>query len=162
MDEIFKPIDGFPDYEVSNLGNVRSHKYLKPRMLKPRPTSKGNYLGVTLRTPQKTSFSVSVHTLVLNAFVGPRPKGCVCLHKNNDGHDNRLCNLSWGTQAENLQQATREGRHIMPTRKLTKEQVEFIRQSDLSCKKLGLMFGINHETIHRVKTHKTYNHFRDD
>ncbi len=44
-----------------------------------------------------------VHTLVLEAFVGRRPKGhVVCHFPDPDPHNNRLENLQWGTHAENL------------------------------------------------------------
>ena len=36
-----------------------------------------------------------ISTVVLEAFVGPCPKGYVAKHRNGDNTDNRLCNLEW-------------------------------------------------------------------
>ena len=40
--------------------------------------------------------------LVCEAFHGPRPKGYVCIHIDEDAANNRPDNLRWGTQKENL------------------------------------------------------------
>lgn len=50
-----------------------------------------------------------VHQLVLEAFVGPRPKAkqgslIDVLHINGDPTDNRLENLKYGTRGENIKQ----------------------------------------------------------
>lgn len=42
-----------------------------------------------------------VHRLVLEAFVGPCPGGCVGCHGNGDTTDNRLVNLRWDTPGAN-------------------------------------------------------------
>jgi len=50
-----------------------------------------------------------VHILVLEAFVGPTPKGKECLHANDVPWDNRWDNLRWGTRSENLIEAYANG-----------------------------------------------------
>ena len=42
-----------------------------------------------------------LHRLVLEAFVGPCPKGMESRHLNDVGTDNRFVNLSWGTHVQN-------------------------------------------------------------
>lgn len=54
---------------------------------------------------------VRVHTLVLEAFVGPRPPGLVALHGNDIGTDNRVGNLRWGTPSENQYDRVENGHH---------------------------------------------------
>lgn len=44
----------------------------------------------------------SVHRLVAEAFLGPRPPKCEVLHLNHDPADNRASNLKWGTRGENI------------------------------------------------------------
>jgi hypothetical protein len=58
------------------------------------------YLLVNLRKDRRER-SMKVHTLMLLTFVGPRPDGMECRHRNGDRTDNRLANLSWGTPREN-------------------------------------------------------------
>lgn len=73
-----------------------------------------------------------VHSIVLENFVGPRPKGMQALHKNGNPTDNRLENLRWGTPKENAEDTMRHGRTCRgeknPIAKLTKLQVLEIRQ----------------------------------
>jgi len=94
-------------YEVSSLGRVRSRDHMKwsgnagftdvkGRVLKNSRSGNG-YLMVSLGYGQK----IAVHILVLEAFVGPRPLGKFCLHRNDDKDDNRLDNLYYGTRSEN-------------------------------------------------------------
>ena len=50
----------------------------------------------------RTYNSLRVHRAVLEAWVGPRPKGYECDHINGNPSDNRLCNLEWVTHEENI------------------------------------------------------------
>ena len=50
-----------------------------------------------------------IHTLMLEAFVGPKPKGCMCCHSNGQKDDNRLHNLRWGTASDNAKDAVQHG-----------------------------------------------------
>ena len=77
-----KQIEDFPDYYITDTGNVFSHrnKLGRFRKLIPAHISSG-YLSVTLckEGKQKMSF---VHRLVANAFIpNPENKSCVN-HKN--------------------------------------------------------------------------------
>lgn len=113
---------GFEEsYEVSDSGQVRS----LTRLVQYSNGKKRTHLGRVLKTSSKTaryplvtlykngiSTSRTVHSLVLEAFRGDRPEGFVALHLNNDPTDNRLENLQWGTQAENIQQSVRDGTHV--------------------------------------------------
>lgn len=93
-------------YEVSNFGRVRSvaradargHR-LDGQMLTLRPHPRG-YLQTTL-TREGHCRTTKVHHLVLEAFVGPRPAGAECRHRNGKRDDNRAANLLWGTSKEN-------------------------------------------------------------
>lgn len=113
--EIWKAILGFKHYEVSNLGNVRSldcdflrsngRTYRrKGKVLNQSEWSDG-YLVVQLYENKKR-YIKKVHQLVINAFYGETPDGKVIDHINNNKHDNRLKNLQFITNAENLSKDT--------------------------------------------------------
>ena len=52
-----------------------------------------------------------VSGLVLEAFVGPRPKGYDACHADDNPLDDRLVNLRWDTHSENMMDVIRQGRH---------------------------------------------------
>jgi hypothetical protein len=102
--EEWKVIEGFEDYEVSNLGKVKSLKFNKERILKPIKSGKYNntYLQVGLSKNNKTYFK-KIHKLVAKYFLGHKPCGhkLVVHHKNDNSLDNRVENLEIVTQREN-------------------------------------------------------------
>lgn len=107
MDEQWRRIDGFPDYEVSDRGRVRSHRRGAARVLAARPKSAAPtrrtnlpYLTVALYGDAGRR-DRDVAPLVLEAFVGARPEGMEVRHLNSNPQDNRLSNLAWGTKQEN-------------------------------------------------------------
>jgi hypothetical protein len=54
---------------------------------------------------------VTVHKLVLGAFVGPRPVDQECCHGDGDYTNNRLENLRWDTDEANIRDQVRHGTH---------------------------------------------------
>jgi hypothetical protein len=113
--EIWKDCVGYEGlYQVSNLGRVRGlDRYVKRErynkisevsrkggIMKPSICNGGMMLhfwkdGIS-------SKPVKVHNLVLEAFVGERPKGYQACHFPDRSHENnRLDNLRWDTSANN-------------------------------------------------------------
>lgn len=70
----------------------------------------GGYLSVCLWKASKGHMR-RVHQLVLETFVGPRPKGMECRHLDGNKHNNHLKNLKWGTRSENQHDAVKHGTH---------------------------------------------------
>jgi hypothetical protein len=102
-------------YEASDRGRIRSTPY---EGRGPYPAGKvlaqheqnGTHYVVRLKINGRYVTS-QVQTLVLEAFVGQRPKGMAACHLNDHGFDNRLSNLKWDTQsAIVLQSFTTGGR----------------------------------------------------
>lgn len=93
--EKWKPVTINTRYEISNLGRVRS-----PRGFISTRANKDGHVIVTLHNNgnRKTCY---VHTLVLEAFVEPRPAGLQARHLDGVPSHNCVDNLKWGTQAEN-------------------------------------------------------------
>ena len=104
--EEWRPVQANTDYQVSSHGRVRNKKGL---ILKPILTKPG-YYNVGLWRHSKSQV-VRVHKIVAEAFLGPRPEGLVVMHLDNDPANNRLSNLRYGTQSENIQQSVRDGNH---------------------------------------------------
>lgn len=102
--EIWKPIPGYPDYEVSDWGRVRSYKGLgRPRILKPFINKEG-YTIFSLSSPGQPK-SIGLHRLLMMAFVGPCPEGQEVCHNDGNPANNRLDNLRYDTHAENKRDA---------------------------------------------------------
>ena len=68
--EIWKSIQNYPDYEVSNLGRVRSYKrsLFEPHIL-ARKLCKTGYYAVGLSKPGSKTNWANIHRLVAFAFV---------------------------------------------------------------------------------------------
>lgn len=109
--ELWKPIDGFPLYEVSTLGKVRS---IKTGKLLSSRSSTLHYSAVTLRLDGKPKHRW-VHTLVGRNFLGDYEDGLFILHKDEtlpNPEINYLDNLFVGTKLDNNRDAIRKGRSI--------------------------------------------------
>lgn len=119
--EQWRPVVGYEGrYEVSDHGRVRGldrrvrtkgggMMTVKGRVLAPAPNGNG-HPAVSLHR-EGVSKTWKVHTLVLEAFVGPRPEGMGCRHLDSNPENNHLSNLCWGTQTENMKDMTDAGRH---------------------------------------------------
>lgn len=98
QDEIWKPIPGTRGYEASSEGRVRNRH---GRVLKQCDNGIGyQIVGVTFIG--HLNRSVTVHSMVALAFLGPRPDGYDIAHADHDKTNNRPENLRYATRQENL------------------------------------------------------------
>lgn len=109
--EEWRTIPGWPGYEVSNLGNLRS---LKPGKQGPKVArlDRRGYWRVSLSVAGVTK-NRRVHQLVALAFLGPRPDGCEVRHLDGNRTNNNAENLAYGTSAENRADTLAHGTHNM-------------------------------------------------
>jgi len=107
--EIWKKIKDYPDYEVSNLGNVKSLKFNKERILKALNDGRG-YLTVSLLKNGKGK-KKKIHQLVAMAFLNhiPNYNNIVVDHINNIPTDNRLENIQLISCRENSSKDRKNG-----------------------------------------------------
>lgn len=161
-DERWQGITGHPDYEVSDLGRVRSWRKggrvggmrETPRILKVG--TRNGYFYVWLSRNGKQIIK-SVHRLVLVAFKGEPPVGMVCCHFNGDPHDNRLSNLRWDTRIANAADDLHNGvRRGAPPSKLTENQVLEIRASRESGVMLAQYYGVTQGQVSHIRTRRAW------
>ena len=151
--EEWKPIVGFDEYEVSNLGNIRrTIRY----SVKPYPNRKG-YLSLKLSQDGKLK-TTKMHTLVALAFLGDRPPGMQINHKDGDKKNNSLLNLEYISGSDNIKHAIALGLYrpnyqLRGTPKLTREQVLEIRQKfgTATLREIGKQYGVSREAIIAIK-----------
>lgn len=160
--ENWKPVRGFENlYLVSDRGRVRSlHTYGRPArggILAQQSNGKG-YRRVRL-TGNGRGFSIVVHRLVLDAFVGPQPTPKhEANHKNGRKADNRVENLEWVTPVENNAHSVVNGfwhPHVGEAHgmhKLTEVQVREIiaMKGQHGTTTVGRIYGVTGATIAHI------------
>ena len=119
--ERWKPVKGHEGiYEASSHGRIRSVDrtvtYSDGRVCR----RKGKVLSVRL---DKYGYQIvglcnqgkcqtrTVHSLVAEAFIGPRPEGMEVCHNDGDRTNNHLDNLRYGTSSDNNLDQLRHGTH---------------------------------------------------
>lgn len=175
MTEMWKPVQGYEGlYEVSNEGRVRSlarqvtsrnrwgpvTMRLSEKMLKPQITVYGYYKVLLSKSGRLTNKLVS--TLVAEAFLGARPNGLLVLHNDGNAKNNRVENLRYGTQAENMQDSVRHGTRphgrAHKCAKLSEAQVLEIRASEETNVALASRFGVVPSTVRLARIGRTWRH----
>ena len=163
-----KTILGFPGYAVSKDGRVWSntrksfHKghVLKGRWLKPYIDSYG-YFQVSLQKKGRRICRL-ISRLVLETFVGLRPKGTQCRHLDGNNQNNHLENLCWGTPKENAQDSIRHGTNGV---KLNEEQVRIIfhayHDGHYTQREIAKAFGVTPSHVSLIARKKTWSHLWD-
>jgi hypothetical protein len=113
INEVWKIVVGFPEYEVSNFGRIkrvsaatgtRIGKFVNPWV------TKNKYLMVGLSQKSKVSYKL-VHRLVAEAFVGG-VKGMDVCHNDGVRHNNKLSNLRVDTRKGNMSDVYKHDTHI--------------------------------------------------
>jgi hypothetical protein len=158
----WKPVVGWSRYEVSDSGELRN--VTGGRRVGQWLSDQG-YALARLSGPRRM---VRVHRLVAEAFIPNPLKAQTVNHRNNDRSDNRVENLEWCSQQENLAHAARQGRmrhdywlgKRSPSAKLTDAQVFEIRQlygvGNTSWADLSRRFGVCKRTIGRCLNREAY------
>ena len=96
MEEIWKPVNEFPNYHISSFGNIINVITNKPL----KPSLKGGYLSVSL-VNYTNRISFKIHRLVALTFIeNPENKSDVN-HKDKNKLNNNVLNLEWMTRKEN-------------------------------------------------------------
>lgn len=107
MEEVWKTIVGFPMYQVSNLGRIKSlgnDRQRKEKILKFGKSTNG-YLQVNVGQKSK-----NVHRIVALHFIENPNNFRTIDHIDSDKSNNRVDNLEWVTHRENSQRYWRKNK----------------------------------------------------
>lgn len=149
----WRPVVGFPSYEVSDAGQVR-HVFTGS-ILGAHRTS-GDYLQVGLMTSTGRNRSQRLHRVVAIAFI-PNPEGKAEVnHKDCDRRNNAAANLEWTTKRENIDHAIISGRYdptvICPWQKITEADDAIIRADTTTPSSvLAAKYGVTAGHISRIR-----------
>jgi hypothetical protein len=158
--ERWLPVIGFEEiYEVSDHGNVRSIKTGKIKAYTLNKQDNRPFMGLWKHNKIKI---FKPHTLVLTAFVGPRPVGLECCHNDGNPWNNCLENLRWDTPKSNQRDRAKHGTSNRGERcvsaKLTEAQVAAIRADARLQREIAADYGVRESAISRIKTGKRWAH----
>lgn len=173
-----KDIQDFPGYRIDTNGDVWS---CWKRNYKKGVTGSSSFLShqwskrkpfinmgreVTSLYKNKKQYHKFNHRLVLEAFIGKCPNSMEACHNNGNASDNRLENLRWDTPKNNHADKLRHGTHNRGEQnkqaKLTVEDVRLIKDlrkdSNLSQKRIGKIFGVCQSAISSILIGKNWNY----
>ena len=129
-----RPINDFTNYFIDINGNIWSTKGKTMKKLSVF-FDKHGYPQVNFYQNGKR-YMRKVHHLVLETFIGKKPKGKECCHLDDNPKNNNLSNLRWDTHKNNIKDAiNNEGM----SQKLTKQNIINIKnmlKMELNKKKL--------------------------
>jgi hypothetical protein len=158
---IWKEIINYPNYKISNNGEIKSICYNKEKLLKTQDMN--GYLRVGLSKNGKVNLFL-IHRLVAIAFLENTENHNFINHKNGIKSDNKVENLEWCNSSENLNHALTNNLRVMPkginhhNSKLTEEQVLEIRKSNLSQTELALKYNVKQPLISSIINKRKWKH----
>lgn len=123
----------------------------------PGVNSRGYRQALLCPTMGKKRRIVKVANLVLEAFRGPRPRGLIVCHHNDQPTDDRLENLRWDTPASNTHDAVRNGVHPVgrkngQTKRAAKKYPEIVklRKSGATQRQIESALHVSYDTVKKA------------
>ncbi len=162
LQEEWRPISGYEDYLVSNLGNVMSLKNKTKRLLKPSIDSSGYYLIALLKNGRQKSFRI--HKLVAEHFLENPLDLKLVNHKDGNKLNNHVHNLEFVTYSDNIIHAyntnlRKKGENTYCA-KLTDKQVMdirlLLRKGIYTRKEISEIYKVSETTILRIDNSNNY------
>lgn len=165
---IWKKINDFEEYEISNLGEVRRDgKIRKTKLLASKIKGrKYNPSVAVILSKSGIAKTFLIHRLLGIHFI-PNPENKPEInHKDGNRINNSLDNLEWNTQSENQKHAFANGLNSNKGSRnsraiLTEQQVDKIRSlhsQGFTNKTLSEMYGVNKNVISKIICRVTWKH----
>ena len=177
MKEIWKDIPGYENiYQISNLGRIKSldriiicknKKNIKRgKILKVEIVNNG-YERIQLHKNNKCK-RYKMHRLVAQAFISNPEKKPYVNHKNGIKNDNRVINLEWCTQSENILHAYKTGLRrslkgenhgrALLTRKDVLNIRYILKNKEITSIEIAKRYNISVKAIDHIKHRRTWKH----
>ena len=170
-DEHFEPHPKYPRYLVSTYGRVYDTKNKCMKI-----PAKRQYLTYDISIAPRRLTSIGAHRMVLETFnPNPNSDNLVPNHKDLNKWNNRLENLEWTTQKENVNHAIKTGvfnpqGEDNPTSKHSNNEVKmicYLLEQNVSykeiCKQMKYPYNMaNISFISGIKNKNTWNHISDN
>ena len=174
------PIPGFPGYHIDRAGQVWSaHRkgkvprgarsaWLDPQdwtLRQPWRDPEGYLHHTLVRDNAGTRQRIALHILVATAFLGPRPEGLVVAHLDGDKSNNRVENLTYVSQRENIGHKRDHGTMVCGDRSHLSRLTDHQCSRMLDCLKVGFSrrevagaFGVSVAHVAALKTGRIRKH----
>jgi len=156
--EIWKIIDGFGDYHISNFGRIKSFKWGKEKILIPSKNRSG-YLYIRLYKSKKR-YSKKIHRILFENFIRKLLQNEIVHHIdgnpiNNDYINNlipidKIKHDSFHNKGENNPKSVLTEKNIIEIRKLCDKGI-------LTQTEIGKIFRVSKSTISKIKNKKHWN-----
>ena len=157
--EVWKTIKEFKDYQISNLGRVKSLKNKKEKILTLHTNENGYYnFDAYINNKRKT---LRIHKLVAEYFLNHTGDGTMKLvidHIDNDKSNNKVCNLQIVTNRQNSSKTIKRingetsSKYVGVT--WSKQINKWIAQIQINKKRLHLGTFINEYDAHIMYQNK--------
>lgn len=170
MTEIWRQVRGFEGaYEISNEGRLRAisrrvwftskkgRRCLREKVGRLVATPVGNHgYPMAYLTLNEERRAATLHSLVAEAFIGPRPEGMEVCHNDGNRQNCAAWNLRYDTRKNNHKDKDRHGTKARGSAirqsKLLETDIPYIRacQGQLPVLDVADHFGVTRRTIERI------------
>lgn len=162
IEEIWKPIDGFPKHQISNLGRVKSC-YGGGKILTPTKDNLG-YIQFRINYNNRCYY-FRQHRLIALHFIDREEGKNYVNHKDGNKSNNEISNLEWVTASENALHAANNGLskprgEENPKNKLSISAVKSILNSSETNEALGRLHKVATSTISHIRTGRNWKHLQ--
>lgn len=171
----WRPVQGYPDYEVREDGVVRRVTAnqlgrFKGHIMTPNVDPRHGHMWVALRRSGGRTKSCQIGNILARAFLGPPPTPKhQAAHNDGNPQNNHWRNIRWATPMENQHDRRLHGTTNAGEKQgssiLTEKNVREIKQALLKPyrgigRDLGAKYGVAAVTISDIRTNRKWKHVK--